>query len=133
MDQSPRSAALSKGRGKGQRRPRKPKSASGQLPGAPMGMTPSPLSQPQPNIPMQGVQGPSPQVPHMGPYSQPTAGMQQGQQFANTPGQQQWYNQQQQQQQAQGYYPQQMTNGEFYSIWEYKCSFLIIIQLDVFL
>lgn len=129
MDQSPRSAALNKGRGKGQRRPRKSKSASGQIPGGTMGMGQSPLAQTQPGMAMQGVQGPTPQVPHISAYSQAAGAMQQTQQFSATPSQQQWYNQQQQQQQQQqpqGYYPQQMANSMhnsfvIVSLYIYNC------------
>lgn len=113
--QSPHSGILSKGRGKGQRRPRKAKSASGQMASAAMAVTQSPMAQTQPGMAMQGVQGPSQQMQHMGQYNQGASGMQQGQQFGAAMGQQQWYNQQQQQQQQQqpqqqGYYPQQMPN-----------------------
>lgn len=110
MDQSPHSAALGKGRGKGQRRPRKIKTTPGQVPVAPMNMgaqntITGPAQQPMPG--MQNVQS-NPQMTHMGAYGQaPAAMQQQNPQFANN--QQQWYNQQQAQ--PQGYYPQQMPNG----------------------
>lgn len=65
MDQSPRSAALGKGRGKTQRRPRKPKPGSGNVtpaaigqPGMQMPQNPA-MNQPQQanmGMPMQGVQ-----------------------------------------------------------------------------
>lgn len=110
MDQSPR--GLSKGRGKGTRRPRKSKVIANQIPGGAMAMGQSTIS--QPGMQMQGVQGANSQVPsHMGAYNQGASGMQQGQQYPTNTGQQQWYNQQQsqQQQQPQAYYPQQMANG----------------------
>ncbi|XP_008193999.1 mediator of RNA polymerase II transcription subunit 12 isoform X1 [Tribolium castaneum] len=99
VDQSP--AAMGKGRGKGQRRPRKPKTVPGQLPVNPMGMNQPQMGQGQ--MPMQ-VPGPNPQMHNMGGYGQGPM-PQQGQQYGNN--QQQWYNQQQQQQ---GYYPPQMAN-----------------------
>lgn len=111
MDQSP--AALGKSRGKGQRRPRKPKPPPGQVQVNPMAINQNPMSH-QPGMSMQGVPGgPGSQISHMGVYGQGPASMQpqQGQQFGNGgPGQQQWYNQQQQPQT--GYYPQQMSNGK---------------------
>lgn len=111
VDQSP--AAIGKGRGKGQRRPRKPKAAAGQVPVNPMALGQSPMGQGQQGMPMQTVPGPSSQMGHMGVYGQGPGGMQQqGQQFGNNPGQQQWYNQQQQQQ---GYFPPQMSNGECFN------------------
>lgn len=63
VDQSPRSAALGKGRGKGQRRPRKPKSASGQIP------TPGGMVQPGMGQMQMG------QNPNMGQPQQPNMGM----------------------------------------------------------
>lgn len=110
MDQSP--AAMGKSRGKGQRRPRKPKPPAGQVPVNPMAMNQNQMGH-QSGMPMQGVPGgPGSQMSHMGVYGQGPASLQQqqGQQFGNTgPGQQQWYSQQQQQT---GYYPQQMANGK---------------------
>lgn len=109
MDQSPHSGALGKARGKGQRRPRKLKGGPGQVPVPPMSLGQNPMGQGQPGMPgMQGVP-PNPQMSHMTGYGQGPATMQQGQQFGGNPTQQQWYNQQQQQ--PQGYYPQQMANG----------------------
>lgn len=111
VDQSP--AALGKGRGKGQRRPRKPKGGAAGQPqvGA---MAPQ-------QVAMQGV--PAAQMGHMGGvYGQ---GMQQAQQFGagNAGQQQQWYGQQQQAPQ-QGYYPPQMANGECCGVLECLSLFL---------
>lgn len=108
MDQSPHSAALGKGRGKGQRRPRKIKANPGQVPVAPMNMGQNTIGPAQSGMPgMQNVPN-NPQMTHMGAYPQGPATMQQqNPQFPSN--QQQWYNPQQAQ--PQGYYPQQMANG----------------------
>lgn len=103
MDQSP-AGGVGKGRGKGQRKPRKPK-APGPMHVNPMTIGQSPMGQGAPGIPM-AVQGANPQMGHgMAGYG-PTSGMQQqGGQYganANQPG---WYGQQQPQQPQQGYYP----------------------------
>jgi mediator of RNA polymerase II transcription subunit 12 len=106
VDQSP--AAVGKGRGKGQRRPRKPKAVPGQLPVNAMGMNQPQMAQGQPGMSMQ-VPGPNPQMHNMPGYAQGPGMPQQGQQYANANNQQLWYGQQQQQP---GYYPPQMANGE---------------------
>lgn len=83
------------------------KALSNQVQAPALNMGPSPLGQNQPNLTgMQGIQGPNPQIPHMGGYNQ---GMQQQnqQQFGATPAQQQWLNQQQH-----GYYPAQINSNE---------------------
>lgn len=125
MDQSPHSAALGKGRGKGQRRPRKAKGAPGQVPVPPMNMGQNTMGPGQPGMPpMQGVQN-NPQMSHMSSYAQgPTSMQQQTPPFGGNPNQQQWYNQQQPQQQ--GYYPQQMANGIF--LLPVKARFLFKIS-----
>lgn len=107
VDQSP--AAVGKGRGKGQRKPRK-KSGPGQMHMTPM-MNQSPMGggQGQPGAGMAGMGGMQPganvqsQMGHggMGGYGQ--QGMQQGQQYPGNQHQQ-WYGQNQQQQQQ--FYPQ---------------------------
>jgi hypothetical protein len=104
VDQSP--AAVGKGRGKGQRRPRKPKAVPGQLPVNAMGMNQPQMAQGQPGMSMQ-VPGPNPQMHNMPGYAQGPGMPQQGQQYANANNQQHWYGQQQQQP---GYYPPQMAN-----------------------
>ncbi|XP_049822887.1 mediator of RNA polymerase II transcription subunit 12 isoform X3 [Aethina tumida] len=111
VDQSP--AAVGKGRGKGQRKPRK-KSGPGQMHMTPM-MNQSPMGggQGQPGAGMAGMGGMQPganvqsQMGHggMGGYGQ--QGMQQGQQYPGNQHQQ-WYGQNQQQQQ---FYPQMPVNN----------------------
>lgn len=103
VDQSP--VPMGKVRGKNQRKPRKPKNVPGQVPGVnPMiNMNQPAIGQPQ-GIHMP-VPGGNQQMTHNMAYGQ---SMQQGQQYAGAPGQQQWYNQQQPPQG--GYYPNQMPN-----------------------
>lgn len=120
VDQSPL-GTLGKGRGKGQRRPRKLKGPSGQIPVPALNMGQSPLSQNQQGMAaMQGIQGANSQISHIqSSYPQnPTTmpGQQSGQQFASNQNQQQWYNQQQ------GFYPQQINNGNL----KFKCLFFHI-------
>lgn len=101
MDQSP-AGGVGKGRGKGQRKPRKPKAAPGPMHVNPMSMGQSPMGQGTPGLPM-AVQGGNPQMGHgMAGYG-PTGGMQQqAGQYGGNANQQGWYSQQQQQP---GYYP----------------------------
>ncbi|KAK9891849.1 hypothetical protein WA026_016648 [Henosepilachna vigintioctopunctata] len=105
VDQSP--ITLGKGRGKGQRKPRKPKSVPGPMQVNPMVV----MAQ---NIPQQSgmhvaVPGGNQQMGHNMGYGQ---GMPpQGQQYGGNPNQQQWYNAQQQQP---GYYgAQTMQSARF--------------------
>ncbi|XP_045472646.1 mediator of RNA polymerase II transcription subunit 12 isoform X2 [Harmonia axyridis] len=103
VDQSP--ITLGKGRGKGQRKPRKPKNVPGPMQVNPMvGMAQNAMNSQQAGMHVPVPSG-NQQIPHNMGYGQNMPP--QGQQYGGNPNQQQWYNSQQQ---PQGYYPPQMPN-----------------------